>query len=82
MATKRDLIDWVAQALMHHGSKANLVEVARHIWTHRRHELESSGDLLYTWQYDMRWVANSLRRQGRMRPAEVSPRGVWELTSV
>ncbi len=79
MAKKEDLQDWVASALKASGGKGTLVEVAKYIWIHHEANLKSSGDLLYTWQYDMRWAANALRRRGIMRAAEISPKGVWEL---
>ena len=79
MATKHDLEDWVYEALKNLGGRGRLIEVAKQIWKNHQSDLSSSGDLFYTWQYDMRWAANRLRRSGKMRPAEVSPKGVWEL---
>jgi hypothetical protein len=79
MATKYDLPDWVQDALRAHGGRATLVEVAKHIWKHRERELRGSGDLFFTWQYDVRWAANILRRQSVMKAAEVSPQGIWKL---
>jgi len=38
------------------------------------------GDLFYTWQYDMRWAATKLRRDGKLKAATRSPKGTWELT--
>ena len=81
MATKHDLQDWVRFALRDLGGSASLVAVAKHIWATHESELKSSGDLFFTWQYDMRWAANVLRRRGVMKPAEASPTGVWELAS-
>jgi hypothetical protein len=80
MATKHDLQDWVRNALIQAGGRSPLVEVAKHIWKNHERELLKSGDVFYTWQYDMRWAANVLRRNGTMKPAEASPNGVWELT--
>jgi hypothetical protein len=79
MASKEDLPDWVVEALNDHGGSARLIEIAKHIWAHRESELRNSGDLFFKWQYDMRWAANQLRRTGKMKEADVSPTGVWEL---
>jgi hypothetical protein len=79
MATKQDLQDWVAEALSALGGSATLVDVAKKIWVVNEPELRLSGDLFYTWQYDMRWAANILRKKGVMKPVELSPSGVWEL---
>lgn len=79
MAAKEDLKDWVVEAVDAHGEGARVIEVARHIWERHEQDLRESGDLFYTWQYDMRWAATSLRHEGRLKAASASPPGVWEL---
>ncbi len=79
MANKQELTDWVVAALATLGGRGTLVAVAQEIWRQRESDLRSSGDLFYTWQYDMRWSANVLRRKGILKSAEVSPSGTWEL---
>ena len=54
MATRQDLMDWVVDALRDSGGEASIVEIARYIWNHREDELRGSGNLFFTWQYDMR----------------------------
>lgn len=82
MSTKGELTAWVHEALMSLGGQARLVDVAREIWTSHASELLESGDLLFTWQYDMRWSANQLRRKKIMKSAESSPIGVWVLSDL
>ena len=77
--TKEVLMTWVEDALRRSGGQATLLEIARIIWQIHEQELRSSGDLFYTWQYDMRWAATKLRHAGRLRAAEDCPRGVWIL---
>jgi hypothetical protein len=79
MATRDDLDAWVLAAIVRCGGEASVIEVARDIWRHHRTELEQSGDLLYTWQYDMRWAAQRLRHSKQLRTAEECPRGRWML---
>ncbi len=79
MASKQDLPDWVKQALDRLGGRGTPAGVAKEIWTARESDLRASGDLFYTWQYDIRWAANRLRRASRMKSVEDSPRGIWEL---
>ena len=74
---KQILREWVIEALNRHGGRATLVEVCRHIWLHHEDELWDSGDLFYTWQYDVRWAASDLRGRGILRQHDESPRGVW-----
>lgn len=72
---------WIQEALRDHGGRASLTDVCWHVWKHHEEDLRSSGDLLVTWQYDIRWAATQLRQAGRLRQAGESPRGVWELVS-
>jgi len=79
MHKKEDLRDWVRAAIADLGGKATIVAIAKEIWSRHQEELRASGDLFYTWQYDMRWAANSLRRRKVLKDVSVSPRGIWEL---
>jgi len=79
MSTRDDLQDWVVEALKTLGGNGTIVQVARHIWEHHSEELQHSGDLFYTWQYDMRWAVTKLRQSNIILPAEVSEKGQWRL---
>ncbi|MEE9162122.1 MAG: hypothetical protein V3U35_04035 [Candidatus Neomarinimicrobiota bacterium] len=46
--------EWVLSALESLGGKAAIVEVAKVVWEDNWPTIEKSGDLLYTWQYDLR----------------------------
>jgi hypothetical protein len=80
MIGRDDLKNWVAESLSIAGGSATIVDVAKHIWTTREAELRASGDLFFTWQYDMRWAATRLRKEGKIVMSDDSPRGLWELT--
>lgn len=79
MATKRDLRIWILEALRAYQGGASLVEICRFIWENHENELRVSGDLFYTWQYDIRWQATYLRKEGLLRAADDSSKGIWEL---
>jgi len=79
MASKHDLCNWLVASLRAHAGKASIVEVCRYVWTNHESELRRSGDFFYTWQYDIRWAATELRKQGVLRPFDSSPKGIWEL---
>ena len=78
-ASRYDLADWLCQALKDNGGRGTIVEVCRQIWSQHETDLRAAGDLFFTWQYDVRWAANVLRRSGKMKPADLSPKGMWEL---
>jgi hypothetical protein len=48
------------------------VQVSREVWRQHESDLRNSGDLFYTWQYDIRWAAQRLRNDGVLAKA---PRG-------
>ena len=79
MANRSDLIEWVKAGITENGGSATILQVAEHIWRVHEHELRQSGSLFYTWQYDMRWAALSLRKSGVIRATDRSAKGVWEL---
>jgi hypothetical protein len=74
MAVRRDLDDWVVDALRSLGGRGRPIEVARFIWRQHQTQLRASGDLFYTWQQEMHAAAGRLRRHGLIK----SPRhGLW-----
>ena len=79
MATRNELDEWLVDALKALGGSGSIVKVCKHIWEEHEEELRKSGDLLYKWQYDVRWAANRPRRKKIMRSVEQSPPHVWEL---
>jgi hypothetical protein len=81
MARKEDFSDWLSKALKVYNGRATIVNVCKYIWENYETELRRSGDLFYTWQYDIRWAATRLRKQGIMRAPEQSPKGIWELSA-
>lgn len=79
MATRDDIKDWVLVALQELGGKARPVDVAKYIWHNWEPELRKSGDLLYKWQYEARWAATSLRKEGKIKAVHNLRDLPWEL---
>ena len=81
MFRKKDTYEeWVLHALVNLDGRANLIEVTKEIWRLYGESIEASGRGFYTWQYDLRWGASSLRKGGYLKQAnETRRRGVWEL---
>jgi hypothetical protein len=75
MLKRDDLESWVIDALKQLGGKARIKDVAKIIWNQHQKALEET-DLLYTWQYDMRWAATKLRQKKKLKEADNK---VWEL---
>lgn len=79
MAKKADLQDWVLEALEELGSRGGVVDVSKVVWRRHEADLRMSGDLFYTWQYDIRWAAQRLRDLGRLEQMRGRNRGPWVL---
>ena len=71
--------DILIESLKNHSGSADIVTICRYVWNRYEKELRESGDLFYTWQYNIRWAATDLRKSGAIKAADVSPKGVWEL---
>ena len=78
MASKRDLEKWIVDALMSSGGTSTIVEVCKYVWEHHESDLRKSGDLFYTWGYDIRWARNNLAEKGVID--RNSPKGTWRLS--
>ncbi|SDZ88781.1 hypothetical protein SAMN04515656_1015 [Eubacterium aggregans] len=76
---RTDLSDILYDDLKKLGGCANIVDVCKYMWKHHEKELRDSGNLFYTWQYDIRWAATELRKTKKMKDTKDSPRGIWEL---
>ena len=79
MATKSDLVPWVIEALEELNGSGGVVQVCQVVWRRHETDLRASGDLFYTWQYDIRWAAQKLRDEGRLRPVQPRSRAPWQL---
>jgi len=80
MSSKADLMGWVVEALSQLGGSAEVIEVSKQVWRNHETDLTSSGDLFFTWQYDVRWAAKKLRDSGMLKPSEGRrPHAKWEL---
>jgi hypothetical protein len=73
------LTEWVIDALEHLGGEGTPLEVSKVLWQHHEHDLRSSGDLFFTWQYDMRWAATKLRHDHRLAAASEQKLSRWKL---
>ena len=79
MAYREELRDWLIEALKANKGSASIVEVCKYVWDNYENQLRRSGDLFFTWQYDIRWAATQLRKEGIMRAVSSSSKGIWEL---
>lgn len=77
--SRKDFPEILYQSIKNLGGAASIVEVCKSVWNQYKDELSKAGDLFYTWQYDIRWAATELRKMGRMKAAELSPKGIWEI---
>lgn len=80
MARAREtMTEWVVEALDQLGGSGTILEISRRVWDRHEPDIRAAGDLLYEWQYELRWAGDILRRDGVLRPTDEVPRGIWEL---
>jgi hypothetical protein len=73
---------FVVEALRSLGGSGSVLEVTKRVWQVHEHDLRASGDLFYTWQYDVRWAAQYLRNNGYMKTVDGDRRAPWQLTEL
>lgn len=71
--------DWIINYLKFRGGSGWPREVSKYVWENHEEQLRASGDLLYTWQYDIRWAAQKLRNEGILKPVYGRRDLPWEL---
>lgn len=82
MAERNDLKVWVVEALRQLGGAGTIVQVCQRVWQMHESELRASGDLFFTWQYDIRWAAQYLRNVGVLVAVDNSRTKDWTLSSI
>jgi hypothetical protein len=79
MKTRRDLCDWIVEALKDLKGSAQIIRIREHIWDHHKDELIASGNLHFTWNEDIYWAATQLRAKGVLKKARDTSKSVWAL---
>lgn len=82
MVERDDLKAWVIEALRQLGGTGSIVHVCQRVWQMHEAELRSSGDLFFTWQYDIRWAAQYLRNNGLLEAVDNSRAKDWTLSAM
>lgn len=69
MLVKTSLQNLVIEALEFFGGTANILQICKYVWSNYEDDLVNSGHLFFTWQYDIRWAATELRKNGIVKEA-------------
>jgi len=86
---RNNLPDILHRIIKDLGGSATMMDIFKKFWVLHGKDLNEKDDIFYTWNYDIRWAATELRKQGRMKPARsrenmhganASPTGIWEIT--
>jgi hypothetical protein len=79
MKTRKDLCDWIVEALKDLKGSAQIMKIREHIWQNHKDELMGSGNLHFTWNEDIFWAATQLRAKGVLKKASDTSKSVWAL---
>jgi hypothetical protein len=78
--TRKDLCDWIVEALNELNGSAQIRQVREYIWKRHGEEITSSGNLHFTWNDDIMWAATQLRAKGLLKNAKATSKNVWALS--
>ncbi len=70
---------WVREALGELGGEGYILDVVKRVWANHENDIQQAGDAFFSWQYDIRWAANQLRRTGSLGLRTVGSKSVWVL---
>ena len=76
MKSESLLSSWIVEALGASGRSASPLQVAKLVWARHEQDLKSAGDLLFTWQIDLRATAETMVAEGSLVSEES---GDWTL---
>ena len=79
MTDRRVLREWLIEALRELGGAGSVLRVSKVVWERHEADLRLAGDLLFTWQYDLRWAANALRTEGVLDKVHGARNRPWTL---
>ena len=88
---KKDLPKILYSILTDLGGSANMLTVFKEFYRVYGPQIKEDNPLFYTWNYDIRWAATTLRKQGIMAPAkknenshgeDITAKGIWALKEV
>ena len=77
--TKLDLPPHLLDIVVALGGSVTVLEASREFWQRHEPELRVSGDLFYTWQYELRWAAQELRDSGKLAATGRGASSRWAL---
>ena len=79
---RKDLTEMLEEALVSLGGEGRIVEICEYIWNNYNNDLLSSGDIFYTWQYDLRMSAKEpLKAQGKVITIKDGTKSIWKLVT-
>jgi len=73
------MMPWIIDCLKSRGGGGWPKDVAKYVWENHESEIKLSGDILYTWQYDLRWAAQKLRDNGSLKAVGGRNDLPWEI---
>jgi hypothetical protein len=79
---RKDLTEILEEALVSLGGEGRIVEICEYIWSKYNNDLLSSGDIFYTWQYDLRMSAKeTLKAEGKVITIKEGNKSIWKLVT-
>jgi hypothetical protein len=77
---RKMMTEWVIEALQKLDGKGTISAISELVWEEHKADIRAGRELLHEWQYELRWAGDILRKNGMLKPASKTPRGVWSLS--
>ena len=61
---RNTMTEWVIGAVKELGGSGTILEISKEVWKTHGKEIKEAGDIFYTWQYELRWAGDILRKEG------------------
>ena len=68
-------------ALQYFGKPTLITDVNRYIWNKYENDIRMSDEMLYKWQYQLRWAATMLHQKGTITMDKKGTYGLWAIKS-
>src|SRR5437762_2263521 len=78
---RKMMTEWVVEALKELGGKGKILAISKLVWEEHEADIRAERELLHEWQYELRWAGDILRKNGILKPASNTSRGIWELAT-
>ena len=81
MKNNTPMENMLIDALKHFKGPTLILDVSKYIWNKYEDDIRKSDEMLYKWQYKLRWAATMLHQKGTITMDKKGTYGLWAIKS-